>query len=209
MQIRADKAVMGISRVLEMDTKYCRSTSPTSLDKRAARRPGLRLAHGILPALLLCLGTVATAQERPAPAAQPHPLAQEMFKQGAISCASTAHQLASLLSNGKETSLLQVLPNNPDGALASGTFIQPNDKGTALIGMSFAPNQQSGCSASYRMIVYIDDRCTKAADKSYPGQKPQTLGKTGVLLLNPGPSVQALLVPTGKGCLIVSEELVR
>ena len=208
MQIRADKAVMGISRVLEMDTKYCRSTSPTVLDKHAALRSGQRLVRGMLSALL-CLGSVATAQERPAPAAQPHPLAQEMFKQGAISCASTAHQLASLLSNGKETSLLQVFPNNPDGALASGTFVQPNDTGTALIGMSFAPNQQNGCSASYRMIVYIDDRCTKAADKNYPGQKPQTLGKTGVLLLNPGPRVQALLVPTGKGCLIVSEELVR
>lgn len=143
------------------------------------------------------------------PASQPHPLAQEMFKQGAISCASTAHQLASLLSNGQETSLLQVLPGNPDGALASGTFIQPGDKSTTLINMSFAPGLQAGCSASYRMIAYVEDRCAKALDKNYAGQKPQALGKTGVLLVNPGPKIQVLLVPTGKGCLIVNEELVR
>ena len=182
-----------------MDTTHGQHTSPS-----------LTATRRLLPTLLLGLATVVSAQDRPASAAQPHPLAQEMFKQGAISCASTAHQLASLLSNGKETSLLQVLPNNPDATLASGTFVQPNDKGsTTLVSMSFAPNQQAGCSASYRMIVYVDERCTKAADKNYPGQKSQALGKTGVLLLNPGPKIQALLVPTGKGCLIVSEELVR
>lgn len=157
-------------------------------------------SRGLVP-LLLCLSATAHA-------AQPHPLSQEMFKRGAISCASTAHQLASQLSNGQETSLLQVLPNNPDGALASATLVQPGAKGTTLVSMSFAPNE-AGCSASYRVIVYVEDNCTRAAAKNYAGQKPQPLGKSGVLLVNPSPKVQALLVPTGKGCLIMNEELVR
>ena len=44
--------------MLEMDTKYCRSTSPTVLDKHAALRSGQRLVRGMLSALL-CLGAVA------------------------------------------------------------------------------------------------------------------------------------------------------
>lgn len=153
--------------------------------------------------------TFVRAQESSSGLAQPHPLAQEMFRQGAITCASTAHQLAALMSTGKEVSLLQVLPGNPDGALANATFVQPNEQGTALIGMSFAPSPYSGCTASYRMVVYVEDRCPKTVDKHYPGQRPQELEKTGVLLINPSPKVQALLVPAGKGCLIVSEEIVR
>jgi hypothetical protein len=161
------------------------------------------LASRLLPWLLIGLATHVQANS-----GQTHPLAQEMFKRGAINCAPAAHQLSSLLSTGKDVSLLQLHPDAPNQAISQGTLVQSGDKGVSLVNMTMAPNA-SGCSAGFRVIVYVDNRCSKAAEEKYPGQKPRPIEKTGAWLINPTPTVQALLVPAGKGCLIMNEEIIR
>lgn len=160
-----------------------------------------------LSRLLPCLAAVFCAAAQ-ASGGQTHPLAQEMFKRGAINCAPVAHQLSSLLTAGQETSLIQVHPDAPNQAISHGTLVQSTDKGVNLINMAMAP-AGAGCSAGFRVIVYVESRCGKAAEDKYPGHKPMPLDKTGVWLINPTPTVQALLVPAGKGCLIVNEEIIR
>ena len=162
--------------------------------------------------LLLWSIARANAQDRnpPAPSSdKPHPLAQEMFKAGAMTCASAAHQLASLVSTGKEISLLQVPQKDVDRNVIDATLLVPKEKGLALVSMTFAPNQASGCGASFRGVMYVDDPCPKAAEKTYAELKMQPLGNTGALLGIISPRAQVIFMPAGKGCVLVTDELVR
>ena len=139
-----------------------------------------------------------------------HPLAQEMYKAGATNCAATAHQLASLVVHGPAPSLLQVAQQDVDRSLVEATVVVTQGKGQhSLVNMTFAPSQASGCGASLRWIRYIDKSCSKAAKKLYAGLKTQSLGDTGILLGMLGSQSQVILQPAGKGCLVVTDELVR
>jgi len=141
--------------------------------------------------------------------AKPHPIAQQLFQNGALSCAATAHQLASLLSNGKETSVIQLPPANPDHNLVTATMIQPRDKVTSIVTMAFAPNQANGCGASYQAIVYYEKSCARARDEFYPAIKMQALGKTGALLGTLDQKSQVILVAAGNGCLLLNQEIAK
>lgn len=88
-------------------------------------------------------------------------------------------------------------------------MIQPRDKVTSIVTMSFAPNQANGCGASYQAIVYYEKSCAKARDEFYPAIKMQALGKTGALLGTLDQKSQVILVAAGNGCLLLNQEIAK
>jgi hypothetical protein len=167
-----------------------------------------------LAAALLAFSPALRAEDkaRPAPpagaATAPHPLSQPMFQNGAMNCAATAHQLASLLSAPKESTLLQLSPGNPDAGLAVATLVQNRQPGSNMIvTMTLAPNQASGCGASYQRVLLAEQNCQTVQGK-YNGIKTQSLGDTGATLgmVN---KMQVIFMPAQGKCLIVEQELVK
>lgn len=140
----------------------------------------------------------------------PHPVAQQLFQAGAISCAARAHQLASVLGNGKETSVLQVPQSNPDKSLITVNLIQlESSTQNSLTLIALAPNQAVGCGASFQTLSYSDKACPKALEQAYPSAKHQPVAATGALLVTLTRTARVLATPAGTGCMVLKQEIVE
>jgi len=152
----------------------------------------------------------ASAASGPVVAAQPHPLAKQLMQIGAMGCAARAHQLATSISNGRETSILQMPSGDADKSLLMATLIEPlGAQQNALIVMAMAPNQAVGCGAGYQKITYSEKSCVQALAENYPGHSATPVAQTGVWMTVLGRANRVLLMNAGTGCILLSEGVVE
>ena len=143
-------------------------------------------------------------------ATAPHPVAQQLFQGGAISCDAGTPQLNSVLAKGKKTSVRQGPKNNPDKSLITINLIQPESTGqNSLTLISLAPNQAVGCGASFQTLSYSDKACPKALEQTYPSAKHQPIAATGALLVTLTRTARVLATPAGTGCMVLKQEIVE
>lgn len=139
----------------------------------------------------------------------PHPIAQEMFRAGAMTCAHTAHELATIITASEPISFIQIDAQNPDNNITNASIYTEKENSPAIFNMTFAPSQSRGCGASLRGLMYIEKNCRQIAKKFYPEQKINEIEKKGILFSRINEKSQATFLPAGKGCILMTEELVK
>ena len=137
-----------------------------------------------------------------------HPLAENLSKIGAFSCAERANQMANFLSaTGKSQLVLQTPADKPNQRLLMASLITPTaESNFSIANISLAPNQANGCGGSYQSVSYLFKSC-KTAIEAYP-IKFQKIENTNVSIGLVSRGLWLTAMPADKGCIIIKQELI-
>ncbi|NOU23199.1 MAG: hypothetical protein HOO93_15720 [Methyloglobulus sp.] len=165
----------------------------------------------VVTALPTCLSSPAQAQQKPPAAGAAYPLAENVAKMGAFSCAARANQIAQFLGGAPgEILILDNLADNFDRRLIHATLLIPEPDGRfASAEITLAPNQANGCGTAYQISSYADQSCEKAAQERFPKLKFMALGKTELRIAKIDNHARILAKPMGDGCLLTKSEIVQ
>jgi len=140
-----------------------------------------------------------------------HPLAENLVKIGAFSCAERANQIANFLAGGAQTELvIQTPKDNPNSRMLMSTVVIPLiDKQTVTANINLAPNQVNGCGGSYHTVAYSNAGCKQVIAESYPSTKFQLINKTSILIGVVNRALWIMAIPAGTGCVITKDEVLE
>ena len=140
-----------------------------------------------------------------------HPLAENLAKIGAFSCAERANQIANFLAGSNPVELVIQTPkdNTNNRLLMSTILIKANKDSYITASIALAPNQANGCGGSYRATFYSPLACNAATKQAYPDAKFQQLGQSNVQISIINRALWIMAMPADKGCTIIKEELVE
>lgn len=170
--------------------------------------------------LILAIAAQAAAEDKKteqAQIAQPQvptkiqPLAENLAKIGAFSCAERANQIANFLTGNKQADLIFQTPkDNPNNRLLMSTMIIPNQNyQNAIGGVSLAPNQVNGCGGSYHLVFYTSKQCSNATAEIFPSVKFQPINKTNIQIGVVGRGYWILGMPAENGCVFIKEQIIE
>lgn len=154
----------------------------------------------------------AFAQDKKNIQTQPiHPLAENLAKIGAFSCAQRANQIGSFLTgNIIPDIVLQTPKDNPNNRLLMSTMVIPDQNKQSIVGIvSLAPNQVNGCGGSYHTVSFSNKDCSKTTVEKYPKIKFQPINQSKVQISVVNQALWLLAIPADKGCILLKEEIIE
>lgn len=173
---------------------------------------------GALIALVLaCIGHAGlsfaqTAQPQDAAAdAGPNAMTRAAVQRGVLSCAARVQQVTQFLGFGPLAGGMLMAPASPvDQRLFSMQMEVPaGATGNSYVDMTFAPNQNNGCGATYESVSYMAQSCDAVAKGPYAQFKKMPAIKQDVVLLDGGASSKVFLMKAGEnGCIVIKKEIV-
>lgn len=148
---------------------------------------------------------------QPSTPAKIHPLAENLAKMGAFSCAEKANQIGNFLGGDTAPDLIIHTPqDSPNNRLLMSTMIiHDSDKQVVAGSISMAPNQVNGCGASYHAVSFFGKACMSATAEKYPSLKFQSINKTDTQIAVINKSLWILAMPAGNGCIFIKEEILE
>lgn len=171
----------------------------------------------ILAILLTTLSLGVNSQETKAPSKTTtlnivvSPLAQNLAKIGAFSCAERANQISNFLSpDGQHELILQTPKDNSNNRLLMASIVTKGINDTNILSsISLAPNQVNGCGGSYQTISHSPNTCSKASLSLFPKEKFQNIGKSKVKIAVISRALWIVALPINDGCIFIKEEIIE
>lgn len=139
-----------------------------------------------------------------------HPLAENLAKIGAFSCAERANQIGNFLTGNIEPDIvLQTPKDNPNNRLLMSTLVVSDNKRNGISSISLAPNQANGCGGSYHAINYSNQPCSQTILNNFKDIKFQSINKTDIQIGVVNRALWIIALPAENGCVIVKEEMLE
>ena len=138
------------------------------------------------------------------------PLAQNIAKIGAFSCAERANQISNFLApDGQAEIILQTPKDNLNNRLLMSSMVIANKESNIVASIALAPDQINGCGGSYRTVFYTPMTCSRAKSLNYPKEKFQNIGKTNTQIAVINRALWIFALPADKGCVFIKEEIIE
>lgn len=139
-----------------------------------------------------------------------HPLAENLAKIGAFSCAERANQIANFLAGNNPVELVIQSPKDSvNNRLLMSTMLIKSNSNYITASIALAPNQVNGCGGSYRTIFYSPMTCNEATSAGFPNATFQKIGQTETKIAVINRALWVMASPAGKGCIFVKEEIIE
>jgi hypothetical protein len=182
-------------------------------------RPGLvvlmlrNIILAVLVPICIYLGTGevdARAQDSPTMSvAVPNKVTHAAFAKGVLKCSSRLQQVTSFASpKDTQVALITFYPPNPDNGLVS--VIQEVDisGNSGYVSSNFAPNQASGCQASYDAVSFWKQSCRLVAEEIFKDLREIKDLRSPIKVLDGGPFMKVVLMPADSGCVSIKKEII-
>ncbi len=189
-----------------------------NIQRHELRFPSARLAVAAVMVFALASPSWADEGKAPAPAGAnaparqnlPNPITQTAFSKGVMKCSSRIQQVTTFATAAPPVNAaMTFFPPDADNGVVSVIQAIETPQGPVSVSSTYAPNQATGCQATYDAVTYHSKSCQAVAIDVYKDLKEAGQAQKSIRILEGGPYLKVILISADAGCVSVKKEVIH
>ena len=137
-----------------------------------------------------------------------HPLTQQIFREGAISCVARYDTMIKFIGRGKSVYVMQKTKRPVAESMLVTSAAGKTSANEGYIGaFAAAPTSAGGCDGSYQFISYRKPSCKQVMKTDFKDRKAATLVKDTISVIGLTATARVFLMNAGSGCVVLQQEV--